>query len=174
MKKILIHFLLLIASHVTYAETQLFSNFDNPLFEKNREFIEHVHKQFSFDKAVVEIFISQTKGPILNSSASQASCIKTLGGDFVFATDLLQSKKYDEYLRNFFKSTDGLRKAKVFSGIILGTLEDTERNELLSISGKSKLIGEIVNKHFISLLLSTHQSAFEIAAQSFFAAHCPR
>lgn len=173
MKKIVLYALLTICSHASNAETQLFSNFDNPTFEKNRKFIEQVYERFSFDSAVLEIFTDQIMGPILNSFASESACIKTLGGDFVFAKDLLESRKYDEQLKTFFLSTDGPRKARVFSGIILGTLNDTERSDLLTVPSKSKLVNKIMSQHFISMLLSTHQSAFVSAAQYFYRLQCP-
>lgn len=174
MKKILVSILLIISPFTSNAEIQLFPNFDDPLAEKNRKFIEQVHEHFSFDKSVIEIFMNQTKGPILNSFVLESACIKTLGGNFVFTSDLFESKKYEEQLRKFFISTDGPRKAKIFSGIILGTLDGAERADLLSVPGNSKLVNKIVNQHFISMLLSTNQAAFVRAAEFFFNVHCPR
>ena len=167
-----VSFLLITLSLTSKAETQLFSNFENPSFEKSRTFIEQVHEHFSFNETVNEIFIDQTLGPILNSFTAESACVKKLGGDFKLATDLLERKKYQTHLRDFFNTTDGPEKARVFSGILLGALNASERAELLLVPGGSKLVNRIVSQHFISLMLLTSQSAFTRAAQYFYAVQC--
>ena len=174
MKRRVLIFLLFCASSLVAAETQLFANFNNPLFEQNRKFIERIHERFMFDVAVIDIFIEQTKGPILNSMVSESACVDKLGGGFVLAKDLTFSQKYQGQLKTFFESTDGPRKAKIFSGILLGTLDETERADLSSIPSGSRLINRITIGHFISTFVSMHQSAFLRAAENFFNEHCPR
>lgn len=174
MKKILLNLLLVIAAHANATETQLFSNFQNPLFEANRNFITQVHERFEFDSSMLDLFVEQTTGSIFNSFVAESACVDKLGGIAVLVTELIESKKYDAQLKQFFTSSDGPRKAREFSGILLGGLREKERAELLSLPNNSRLVNGIVSRHFTSAMLVTHESAFKHAAAFFFNVNCPR
>ena len=173
MKNILILFFIL-ASHGCGAETQLFSNYPNPEFEVNRDFIEKVHKRFNFDSTVLSFFIERTKGEISKSSGTEFACIEKLGGPTNFGLDLFVSNKHDEQLGMFFIASDGPRKAKEFSGIFLGALNEKERSELLAFPANSLMVNRLVGTYFTLFMLEMHPSAFKRVAAFFFAAHCPR
>lgn len=53
----------------------------------------------------------------------EATCVDKLGGTAALMGDLMESKKYDQELNTFFDSSDGPRKARVFSGVMLGVLK---------------------------------------------------
>ena len=174
MKKILFSLFLTMASNAYATETQLFSNYENPLFEKNRKFIAQVHERFEFDSSMLDFFIEQTKGEILNSFGAESACVDKLGGIAALVKELMDSEKHNEQLKKFFISSDGPRKAREFSGIMLGTLNEKERGDLLSLPNNSRLVNRIVSRYFASILLITHDSAFKRVATFLFASHCPR
>lgn len=123
---------------------------------------------------MLDFFIEQTKVEILNSFVSESACVDKLGGIVALVKELMDSEKHNDQLKKFFISSDGPRKAREFSGITLGTLNEKERGDLLSLPRNSRLINRIVSRYFVSPLLVTQESAFKRVATFFFASHCPR